>query len=86
MAFSQGDTGLSHLPLCFEWILVVKVETVQGSQVYLQWIGTLGSFGILARRLEFLSRFKLRPPPLEVRQEHRDSSPDEGWKGTLISR
>ena len=85
MAFSQGDTGLSHLPLCFEWILVVTVETVQGSQVYLQWIGTLGSFGILVRRLEFLSRFKLRPP-LEVRREHRDSSPDEGGKGTLISR
>ena len=48
MAFSQGDTGLSHLPLCFEWILMVTVETVQGSQVYLEWIGTLGSFGIRA--------------------------------------
>ena len=27
---------------------MVTIETVQGSQVYLEWIGTLGSFGILA--------------------------------------
>ena len=51
----------------------------------MEWIGTSGSFGIVAQPLEFLSRFKLRPP-LEVRREHRDSSPDEGGKGTLISR
>ena len=66
MAFSQGATGLSHLPLCFELILGVTVETVQGSQVYLECIGTSGSFGMVARPLEFLSSVKLRPPPLEV--------------------
>ena len=86
MAFSQGDTGLSHLPLCFEWILVVTVETVQGSQVYLEWIGTSGSFGIVALPLEFLSSLKLRPSPLEVRWEHRDSFLEEARKWTLISR
>ena len=30
--------------------------------------------------------FKLRPPPLEVRQECQDSFPDEAGKWTLISR
>ena len=44
VAFSRGATGLSHLPLCFEWILMVTIETVQGSQVYLEWIGTQGLF------------------------------------------
>ena len=48
MASSRGSRGFSHLPLCFESILGVTIESVQGSQVYLEWIGTLGSFGILA--------------------------------------
>ena len=51
MACSQGDTGLSHLPLCFESILEVTVETVQGSQVYLEWIETSGYFGKVATPL-----------------------------------
>ena len=55
MAFSRDATGLSHLPSCFGMILGVTVESVQGSQVYLEWIGTLGSFGMVARPLEFLS-------------------------------
>ena len=41
---------------------------------------------MVARPLEFLSTFKLRPPPLEVRGEHQDCFPDEAGKGTLISR
>ena len=44
VAFSRGATGLSHLPLCLELFLGVTVESVQGSQVYLEFIGTLGSF------------------------------------------
>ena len=48
LAFSQGPTTLSHLPSCFESILGVSVESLQQSQVYLKWIGTLGSFGMVA--------------------------------------
>ena len=85
MAFSRGAKGLSHLPSCFELILEVTVESVQGSQVYLECIGTLGSFEIVVRHLEFLSRVKLRPPPLEVRREHQDSFPsNKAGKQTLF--
>ena len=47
----------------------MTVESVQGSQVYLEGIGTSGSFEMLAQPLEFLSRVKLRLPPLEVRRK-----------------
>ena len=53
MTFSRGATGLSHVPPCFELILGVTVESVQGSQVYLKWIGKSGSVGIVAQPLEF---------------------------------
>ena len=86
MAFSRGTTGLSHLPSFFKSILGVTIKSVQGSQVYLEWIGTSGSFGIVALPLEFLSSLKLRPSPLEVRWEHRDSFLEEARKWTLISR
>ena len=82
MAFPQGVTGLSHLPQCFESIFGVTVELVQGNPVYLEWIEISGSFCIVARPLKFLSRFKLRPPPLEVQQEHQDSFPNEAGKWT----
>ena len=85
MAFSRGAKGLSHLPSRFELILEVTVESVQGSQVYLECIGTSGSFEMVARPLEFLSSVKLRPPPPEVRWESRDTFPDEAGKWTLIS-
>ena len=48
MAFSRGATGLSHMPSCRESLLGVAVESVQGNQVYLEWIGTSGSFGMVA--------------------------------------
>ena len=86
MALAQGATGLSHLPLHFESLLGVTVKSVQGSQVYLECIGTSGSFGMVARPLEFLSSVKLRLPPLEVRQERQDSFPDKTGKWALISR
>ena len=66
VAFSKGATGLSHMPSCFQSILGVTVESVQESKVYLEWIGTLGSLGMVALPLNFLSRFKFRPPPLEL--------------------
>ena len=53
---------------CGESTLRMTVESVQGIQVYLEWTGTLGPFGILARPLEFLSTFKRRVSPLEMRQ------------------
>ena len=84
MSFSLGATGLSHLPSCFESVLVVTVESVQGNQVYLECIGTLGSFEMVAQPLELLSSGMLRPPPLEMRQESRISFPDEAGKWTLL--
>ena len=76
---------LSHLPSCFESVLRVTVESVQGTQVCLVCTGTSGPFEMVARPLEFLSSVKLRPPPLDVRWEHRVSFPDEAGKWTLIS-
>ena len=86
MALAQGATGLSHLPLHFESLLGVTIKSVQGSQVYLECIGTSGSFGMVARPLEFLSSVKLRLPPLEVRWERQDSFPVEAGKWTLFSK
>ena len=80
MAFSRDATGLSHLPSCFGMILGVTVESVQGSQVYLESIGTSGPFGMLARTQELLSSVKLRLSPLEVRRKCRDFFPDEPEK------
>ena len=74
------------MPSCCKSILGVTVESVQGYQVSLEWTGTSGSFGIVARLLEFLSTFELRPPPLEVQRECQDSFTNEAGKGTLISR
>ena len=38
--------------------LWVTVKSMQGNQMYLEWTGTSGSFGVVARPLEFLSTFK----------------------------
>ena len=65
VAFSRGSRGLSQVPSCCESILAVTAESVQGKQLYLEWDGNSGSFGMVARPLRLLSRFKLRPPPLE---------------------
>ena len=83
------------MPSCFEWILGVTVQSVQGNQVYLECIGTSGSFGMVAPPLEFLSTFKLRPPPLDngnaripflTKQGNGPSSRDlEGKMGFLLS-
>ena len=59
MAFSRGASGLSHLPSGFESILGVTVESVQGSQVYLEYIGTFESFQMVARALDFLPSVQL---------------------------
>ena len=53
--------GLSHLPLCFESVLGVQVESVQGNQAYLEWLGKSGSFPIEVCLLGMHSSFKVRP-------------------------
>ena len=73
--------------VCFESsILGVTVESVQGSQVYLEWIRTSWSFGMVARPWEFFSSVKLRPPPPEMRWECWESFLEEAGKWTPISR
>ena len=83
VAFSRGATGLSHLPLCFEWILGVTVEPVLLSQWYLEWVGTSGSFGMVALPLEFLSTFKWRLLTLEVQGNAGIPFPMKQGKGPL---
>ena len=63
---------------------MVTVESLQGNQVYLEWIGASGSFEMVARPLESFLSFKLRPPYLELQWELRDSFPYEAGKWTLI--
>ena len=42
-AFPRGfPTGLSHVPPWCEWILGLKVETLQGKMVSLEWTETSG--------------------------------------------
>ena len=48
VAFSRDATWLSHPPSCFELILRVTVKSVHRSQLYLEWIGTSGSIGMVA--------------------------------------
>ena len=69
------------MPSCFESILGVTVESVQGNQVYLERIGTSGSFLVVAQPLVFLFSFTLRLPSLELRWECWDSFPNEKGNG-----
>ena len=49
-AFPRGfPTGLSHVPPWCESILGLKVEAVQGKQVFLEWTVTSGGSGNVAR-------------------------------------
>ena len=77
-------TGLSHVPPWCESILGLKVETVQGKQVSLEWTETCGGFGNGGTTLEFLSPFLWRAPPLEMRRERREFFPDHAGKGSLL--
>ena len=57
-AFPRGfPTGLSHLPPWCESIFGLKVETVQGKQVSLEWTETSGELWKCGTTLEFLSPF-----------------------------
>ena len=85
-AFPRGfPTGLSHVPPCCESILGLKVETVQGKQVSLEWTETSGGLWECGSILEFLSPFLWRAPPLEMRRERGEFFPDHAGKGSLLS-
>ena len=45
----------------------------------------LGECGNGGTNLEFLSRFKWRAPPLEMRRKLREYFPDHAGKGSLLS-
>ena len=65
-------------PWC-ESILGLKVEALQGKQVFLEWTETSGVYGYGGTSLEFLSPFLWRAPPLEMRWELGEFFPhDEG--------
>ena len=70
-------------PWC-ESILGLKVEAVQGKQVYLQWTETSGDSGNGGTTLEFLSPFLWRAPALELRQERREFFLEHPRKGSLL--
>ena len=100
MTFTMGwmpHTGTRkavNVPSCFELILGLTIESVQWNQVYMEWIGTSGSSGMVGRPLEFLSTFKLRPHhlrcdrnaeiPFPGKQRNGPSSPDEEAKTGLF--
>ena len=85
-AFPRGfPEGLSHVPPLCESILCLKVKTVQGKQVSLEWTETSGGLWEYGTTLEFLSPFLWRAPPLEMRQERREFFQDHAGKGSLLS-
>ena len=71
-------------PWCVS-ILGLKVEAVQGKQDSLEWTETSGGSGNGGMTLEFLSPFPWRAPPLEMRRERREFSPEHEGKGYLLS-
>ena len=82
--FFSRCQGLSQLPLCFELIHAVPVESVQGNQAYLEWMGKWGSFGIDAQLPGIRWSFKVRRPALEGRWQHRDSFTNKTEESPLI--
>ena len=85
-AFPRGfPTGQSHVPPWCESILGLKVETVQGKQISLEWTETSGGLWECGSILEFLSPFLWRAPPLEMLWERREFFPDHEGKGSLLS-
>ena len=86
VAFPRGfPTGLSHVPPWCESILDLKVESVLGKQVSLEWTETSGGLWECGTILEFLSPFLWRAPPLEMQRERREFFPDNAGKGSLLS-
>ena len=76
---------LSHVPLCCESILGLKVEAVKGKQGFLNGLRYLGDSGNGGTTVEFLSPFLWRAPPLEMQRERREFFPEHAGKGSLLS-
>ena len=72
-------TRLSHVPPWCESILGLKVDAVQGK---LRHLGDSGNGGTT---LEFLSAFRWRAPPPEMRRKCREFFPEHAGKGSLLS-
>ena len=85
-AFPRGfPTGLPHVPLWCELILVLKVEAVQGIQVPWNGLRHMGDSVNGGTTLEFLSPFLWRAPPVELPRICREFFPDHAGKGSLLS-
>ena len=53
--------GLSVLPSCYELILEVAFESLQGNKALCRVDGDIVSFQIVERPLEFFWSFRVRP-------------------------
>ena len=85
-SFTRGfPTVVSHVPPWCESILGLKVETVQGKQVSLEWTETSAGLWEWWHDLEFLSPFLWRAPPLEMLWVRREFFPDHAGNGSLLS-
>ena len=85
-AFTRGfPTGLSHVPPCCESILGLKVETVQGKQVSLEWTETSGGLWEWWHDPGVPLAFPVRETPLEMRRKRREFFPDHAGKASLLS-
>ena len=84
--FPRGfPTGLSHVPPWCESILSLNVEEVRGKQFSVEWTETSGGLWKCGRTLGFLSPFRWKEPPLQMRRERREFFPDHAGKGSLLS-
>ena len=98
MAFSRGATGVSQLPSCFEVILEVTVDSVQGNQALSRLDRDIRVFSNCGTMpgvpLEFQGETDLIlrcdrnvRTPFQTKQGNGPSSRDEeGKKGLFLSR
>ena len=81
-AFPRGfHTGLSLMPPWSESILGLKVETVPGKQVSLEWTETSGGLWEWWHDPGVPLAFPVEGPPLEMRWECWEFFPDHAGKG-----
>ena len=73
------------MPPWSDSILGVKVEAAHLKQVLWNGLTHLGESGNGGTKLDLLSPFLWRAPPLEMRRECPEFFPDQAGKGSLIS-
>ena len=78
-------TGLSHVPPGCESILLLKVETVQGKQVSLEWTETSAGLWEWWDDPGVLLAIPVESASFEMRWECREFFPDHAGKGSLLS-